>query len=181
MAASTSDRNTDRRASRQPAYPVAAATKIYAGILCALNAAGYVVPAADTAGLRVIGVSQQQVDNTAGANGDLFVQLWRRDDEYNEFLFDNDGTNPLTQADLFKQAYVKDDHTVCVVAGSANKVKAGRFVGFGKNGTDATKVWIEVNHASGLGAPAVTTADGSDAATTQALANALKAAFNGAL
>jgi hypothetical protein len=67
--------------------------------------------------------------------------------------------------------YVEDDHTVART--TTNFVKAGRFMGFGgdPDGSDATKCWIEISPLSSLGWTAVATADGSDAATTQALAN----------
>jgi hypothetical protein len=180
MAAATRDYDTKRRSGSELAWPVAAATKIYGGILIALNAAGFLVAAADTAGLRVCGVSDQLADNSAGANGDILCQLRRQGPQNSQFQFANDATNPVTQADLGKIVYVKDDHTVCVAAGAANLVKAGRFCGFGgdPDGSDATKCWIEIVDLSSLGFAPVATVNGSDAATTQALANALKAALN---
>lgn len=175
MGASTADRNTERRSGEELYLPVAAATKLYLGILAAINSGGFIVAAADTAGLRVIGLTQDQVDNTAGANGDLGVQLRR-----GVFLLDNSTTAALDKDDIGKQCYVEDDHTVAET--STNGVKAGRFLGF-KEGAE-TECWVETPGALGsLGAyaataAAVTTADGSDAATTQALANALKVELN---
>lgn len=175
MAASTADRNTERRSGEELYLPVAAATRIFAGIMAAINSGGYIVPAADTAGLRVIGRSEEQIDNSAGANGDLGIQLRR-----GVFLFDNSTTNALDKDDIGKQCFVEDDHTVAET--STNGVKAGRFLGF-KDG-DETQCWVETPGAIGsLGkyAPtttAIATADGSDAATTQALANATKAKVN---
>ena len=154
---------------------MAATTKLYAGILVAVNASGYVVPAADTAGLVVMGRSEKQVDNSAGANGDLLAQIRR-----GVFLFDNSTTAALDKDDIGKQCFVEDDHTVAET--STNGVKAGRFVGF-KDG-DETQCWVETPGAQGsLGkyspaTTAISTADGSDAATTQALANATKAKVN---
>jgi hypothetical protein len=178
MAASTRDRDTKRRSGREIYWPIAAATKIYGGIMVALNAAGYLVAASDTAALRVAGVSDELKDNTGGANGALSLQLRRQGAENHLFLFANSTANAIVQADLGKVVYVEDDHTVART--TTNFVKAGRFMGFGgdPDGSDATKCWIEISPLSSLGWTAVATADGSDAATTQALANALKASLN---
>jgi hypothetical protein len=178
--AATRDYDTRRRSGSELAWPVALSTKIFGGILVALNASGFMVPAADTAGLRVCGVSDQLADNSSGANGDILCQFRRQGPQNSQFLFTNDATNPVLQADLGKIVYVKDDHTVCVAAGSTNLVKAGRFAGFGgdPDGSDNTKCWIEIVDLSSLGFAPVATVDGSDAATTQTLANALKAKLN---
>ena len=60
MAALTADRDTRERVP-QLRTPVAAA-KIHAGALVALNSDGKAVPAADTAGLIVIGVAQHPAE-----------------------------------------------------------------------------------------------------------------------
>jgi hypothetical protein len=170
MAASTADRNTERRSGEELALPVAAATKIYAGIMVALNAAGYLVAAADTAGLKVIGRSEQQVDNLGGANGALLCHVRR-----GVYLFDNSTTNALDADDLFEDCFVEDDHTVAET--STNGVKAGRFVGFGgdPSGSDVTQCWVEI---FSYPLPKITTADATDLASAVALANAIKAALN---
>ena len=108
--------------------PVAASTTLFAGTLGAANASGYILPASDTAGLRVLGRIEPQpnlsvLDNSAGAAGDVSATIKR-----GVFQLANDATNPVTAAYLGKPVYVKDDSTVCVV--STNKVIAGVFVGF---------------------------------------------------
>ena len=108
--------------------PVAASTTLYAGAIAAVNSSGYIVPAADTAGLRVLGRIEPQpnlsaIDNSAGAAGDLSVTLKR-----GIFQLANDATYPVTAAYLGKPVFVKDDFTVAVA--STNNVVAGVFVGF---------------------------------------------------
>jgi hypothetical protein len=76
----------------------------------------------------------------------------------------------ITQAMVDKIMYVVDDSTVDDAL-NTNGVKAGRLVEY----IGATEGWIEILGTMSLG---ITTADGSDAATTQALANAIKAALN---
>ena len=74
MAALTQDRNTPFKFfQRKHHYKVEGATTIFAGSIVALNAAGFAVPASDTAGLVVIGRAEEQVDNSAGADGDKEV------------------------------------------------------------------------------------------------------------
>ncbi len=77
MAALTKDRATPYRDGIELDFPVAANTKIYAGSLVCANTTGYVVPAADTAGLKFVGVAIEQMDNTGGANGALTIRLRR--------------------------------------------------------------------------------------------------------
>ena len=69
MTALTRDRATPYREGIEVEFPVAAATKIYAGSMVCINAGGYVAPAADTSGYSFAGVAMEQVDNTAGADG----------------------------------------------------------------------------------------------------------------
>jgi hypothetical protein len=77
MAALTKDRATPYRDGIEIEFPVAANSKIYAGSLVCANTSGYAVPAADTAGLRFLGVALEQADNTGGANGAKSVRLRR--------------------------------------------------------------------------------------------------------
>src|SRR3989339_1611977 len=77
MSALTRDRATPYREGIEVEYLVAANTKIYAGSLVCLNAAGYAVPAADTAGYQLAGVALEQVDNSDGSDGGKHVRLRR--------------------------------------------------------------------------------------------------------
>ncbi len=52
--------DTPERAADLVQVPVAAATHLYAGGLAARNAAGNLVPASDTAGLRVVGAHRKR-------------------------------------------------------------------------------------------------------------------------
>ncbi len=95
------------------AYPVAAAAVIYAGTIVMLNAAGHAIGSslAASSGYAAVGVAAKDVNNAAGAAGDLFV------DVENIYYLDNDSTNPITAAHLKRAyVYVVDNHTV----GSSN-------------------------------------------------------------
>lgn len=100
--------------SRTIIAKLAAATTIFKGSLVAVNAAGYVVPASDTAGLTVIGVAQAQVVN-AGAAGAAEVAVVT-----GVFKFANLGADPVVQADMHKAVRVADDNTVRNAGGAAD-------------------------------------------------------------
>lgn len=162
MAAATKDRITSKKMTfGEKAYPVKDATKIFAGTLVAIQADGHAVPASDAASLKVVGVAKDTVDNAAGADGDLDVVV-----ETGLFRF---VASSITQAMVGQMMYVVDDQTFDEALG-ANGVKAGRLLEF----LGVTEGWIWVQP-SGVGAVAP---DGSDLATTQALANELKGIVN---
>lgn len=128
---------TDTRPAGTILVPVAAATKILQGIIVCRNAAGYAVPGSDTANLVVLGVADDEVDNTAGAAGDLSVPVQRN----RAFKLLNDGANPVTIASIGTAgaAVIKDNQTVTVAAGAANDIPVGRPVEIAADG-----VWVEI-------------------------------------
>jgi hypothetical protein len=141
-------RDTQERAGQVIDFPVAAATKLYVGALVALSSTGYLVPASDTAGLKVQGrcegtpppgITGQDVDNSAGANGDLTANVKR-----GVFKYDNSTGDAVTADMAGKSCYVEDDHTVNK-SGGTNKIRAGRVVGIDSDGG----VWIDTT-AKGL-------------------------------
>lgn len=88
-------------------YPVAASTKIYHGGMVALNASGYLVPGSNTAGLAVVGVAEETVDNTSGADGALRCKV-----STGMYKFENSGTKAVEQGDAGRPIFVEDDQTV---------------------------------------------------------------------
>jgi hypothetical protein len=133
MAALTKDRATSYREGVEIDFPVAATTKIYAGSLVCVNASGYAVPAADTAGLKFIGVALQQLDNSSGANGDKSLRIRRTG------VFEFDAAS-ITQAMVGDPMYAVDDHTFDDAAGPTNDVKVGVLVKY----ASATRGWIDI-------------------------------------
>ncbi|NRB19767.1 MAG: hypothetical protein HRU33_20010 [Rhodobacteraceae bacterium] len=71
------------------------------------NAAGYLVKG--VSGLNLIGVGRAEdtIDNTGGANGGDFL-VYRA----GVFRYVNDGTDPITIADIGQVCFVIDDQTV---------------------------------------------------------------------
>jgi len=90
--------------------PVAAATRIFAGSMVALNASGNAIRAITTA-TRVRGVALAEADNTGGAAGDIGVDI-----ERGPFLFRNAASGAVTRAHIGTSVYVVDDNTVGSVA-----------------------------------------------------------------
>ena len=129
------DRNTPRRDGIEIGLPVAASTKIEAGHLVAVTAAGYAVPAGDTAGHVVLGIAQETVDNSAGSAGDLTVLIRRK----NAFKLVNSSTAALVQANVGGSAYVQDSVTLTTAAGATNDVAAGTVIAVESDG-----VWVDI-------------------------------------
>lgn len=123
MSAATTAINTPERAGQFiEGLFVAAEKTVYAGTLGALDADGNVVPASDTAGLIVAGrVEAMPLKDTFKAGESVLLKR-------GVFVFSNSGTNPLTAEQIGKICVVEDDNTVA--ATSANKIGAGRFLGF---------------------------------------------------
>ena len=123
MAAATTPINTPERTGLSAQHDVAASTVIYAGTLVALDASGNAKPASDTANLKVIGVAQETVDNSAGSAGDLKVTV-----KPGIHIVNNAGTNPVTKAHSGKVVFASSDNEVAHT--TTNSIKAGVLRGF---------------------------------------------------
>lgn len=99
---------------------VAANAVFWHGAIVAVNAAGYAVPATDTAALKVIGICWgTTVNNTGGANGALVIDVAEGD-----FEMVNAG-GAVTQASFLKAVYIATDNEVTTAAVAANDIVAG--------------------------------------------------------
>lgn len=114
-------------------FPVAASTHIYVGSLVAVNGSGYVVPASADSSLAVIGVAEEEKDNSGGSAGALALSAIRR----GSHLVANSGTtDAIVDLDIGRPCYVVDDNTVArtsngglrPVAGIVRRVDAGGLV-----------------------------------------------------
>lgn len=114
---------------KQVDLPVAAAALIELGNMAAVNAAGYLVPAADTTGLKVVGVASETADNTQGLDGAMTVRVLRNQ----SFLLENSG---LTQANVGADVYVADGVTVKATGNAA----AGKCLAV--SDSEGAQVWI---------------------------------------
>lgn len=135
MTAIAAERDTQRRQGDRAAYPVLAATKVLAGTIVALTAAGYAQGGAVATTLKAVGVADETADNTAGASGDIKVPV--RNDGW--FRFSNSAAGDLiTIADIGNNCYIVDNQTVAKTDGAATRSVAGKI-----RDVDAAGVWIE--------------------------------------
>ena len=131
----TKDRDTQRREGVQNNDPVAAATRIFAGSLVCLNAAGFAVPGATATTLTARGRAEEHVDNRDGAAGDLKVETRR-----GVFRFDNSAAaDEITRADILSECYIVDDQTVAKTNGTSTRSVAGII-----QDVDEAGVWVEI-------------------------------------
>lgn len=135
MAAATADRKLRLQGDIRRTFlgKMAATTKIYAGTIVAKNAAGNVLPASDTAALKVLGVALETVDNTGAASAKS-IQLGT-----GVFEFENVG-GAIVLASHGALCYVADDNGVSTAAAMTNDIVAGLVVDF-----TTTKVFVDID------------------------------------
>jgi hypothetical protein len=140
MPASTTPVNTNESTGQGFAnVPIAAGIILNAGALAAANAAGAATPAADAAGLRLLGVVQQAPLQSQFDSLQTYGPATGVDAKRGIFVFANSTTSPVVQGDLGSDVYVQDDQTVA--HSSTHSLVAGVFLGF-YNG-DATQVIVD--------------------------------------
>lgn len=133
MTAATKNRNTPERTGFRRGYSVGAAVHCYAGTIAVLNATGYAVPATTATGLVAVGRFAAEVDNSAGADGDLTVEV-----ERGIFRFANSAdADEIAITDVGSLCYLVDDQTVALTDGTSTRSVAGRI-----DHVDADGVWV---------------------------------------
>jgi hypothetical protein len=137
MTALSKDRNTQRKDGEQIPAPVKGSTVVYGGSLTAVNAAGYLVPGADTAGLIFHGIADDRGDNSAGADGAVVIRVTRRG------LFRFASASALTRANVGDNVFLKDDQTVALTADVAQKI----FCGIIAEVEGANDCWVDIEPA----------------------------------
>lgn len=136
MVATTKNRNTPTRAGFRRAHPVAADVLCHAGAIGAMNAAGYVAPATEAAGLVALGVFHAFVDNTGGANGDAVVEI-----ERGYFHFANSAAaDEIALTDIGQVCYLVDDQTVALTSDDGGRSIAGII-----DDVDEHGVWVLID------------------------------------
>lgn len=129
-----SDRMTERKEGLLLALLVAASTAIEGGKMVGVNGNGYLVEAADAASVRVLGVADQAVNNSSGADGAARCRVYSG----SIFKLKNSSTNAVDVADAGTLCFVEDDETVADAAGTKGIV-AGRVVEVVADG-----VWVQI-------------------------------------
>lgn len=102
-------------------FPVEDNVKIYSGAFVMVNTSGYLIPGADTASCRFMGVADQTVDNTVTGHtqGGKTCRIRRRG-------IISTAASGLAQTSVGQPAYLTDDQTIALI--STNHVWAGTIV-----------------------------------------------------
>lgn len=161
MTALTASRKVDIIAGASSRYRVAKVSggvKIYKGGFVCRGSDTYAVPGANTAGLVVLGLAQETVDNTSGADGDLEVRYLTGVSA----AFKNDGTNAVSQAHVGLPVWLQDDQTVRGTPGN------GVLAGLCESIDSAGQVFVYVGGEVGAVVEPITLSYDHAAATTDA-------------
>lgn len=118
--------------------------KIYKGANIAVNSQGFAVPMSHTgSSYKSIGVANETVDNTAGANGDKSVNVTKS----GTFVFKAASGYTPGQADIGKEVYAVTDWEVQVsTAGLTNLYKIGTIVAVETTSTGVAGVRVRVSN-----------------------------------
>lgn len=114
--------------------PAEEATTHYQATLVFVNAAGYAVPTTGSGANRFGGVAVENVDNSAGADGDKNVEVYKKG------VFELPGSG-FTQADVGKDAYASDNFTVSANPLLASGVRIGQIDRY----ISSTKVAVRID------------------------------------
>lgn len=138
MTAAIADRNTIRRDGSVFEFSVKAATKIFAGTMVAIDSAtNLAIPGKTATGLKSVGVCQAFTDNSAGADGDIKVRLFRGPETL--FRMANSSAGDLIAlGDIGTDCYMVDDQTVAKTSATATRSIAGKI-----RDVDSGGVWVE--------------------------------------
>jgi hypothetical protein len=139
--------------------PVINGDCIYGGSFVCVNAAGYALPGADTAGLIFMGIATERADNTSGALGAIKVPVRRRG------LIKATLGTAITIANVGDNVFLVDDESVDVTAQTTNDIFCGIITEF----IDTTHAMIDIEPAIRQADVATHIADASAAHAASAI------------
>jgi len=114
-------------------------TTIELGKMVSINATGYAIEGVLTAGTACIGVARETADNSAGASGDITVEV----ETGQAAWMDNSVANAIAITDIGHSCYVEDDETIRAYVGGGVNVRAGRVLAY--NATDGVLVYFDTS------------------------------------
>lgn len=132
-------RNTPRMISPfdfEPPLKIAANAKGEQGTFAVISG-GYAAPGSTALNLIAVGRFKKTVDNTGGAAGAKDAPV-----ESGIFQWDNSGGDAIAAADVGKDCFIVDEHTVAKTDGGGTRSRAGKVIA-----VDADGVWVQ----SGIG------------------------------
>ena len=129
-----------------PPLPVAAATIILQGVMVAINLAGYLVEASADPTLRVLGRSEEYVDNSAGTAGAKSCKVRR-----GVFGWTNSGTTQaLADLHIGRMCFAVDNQTVALRNPTGVYPVAGRIYDVDADGKVYVEHGVESDQPSGV-------------------------------
>ena len=133
------DLDVPSREGRRASYGVLNGVMIYDGAVVVKDASGYAKPGLTATGLVVLGVADDQADNTAGQDGDIDVPVL-----LGTFRLQNSTDSDLiTLADIGNACFLVDDETVAKTSGTNTRSVAGKIADVDDDG-----VWVEMPSAT---------------------------------
>ncbi len=158
FGALAADKKLEYKEGVEVPVPVKTATEIFAGSFLCVDATGWGVPGADTAGLIFQGVSRTYVPSTSG-NGAATAIARRRG------LIKTTLGTAITQANVGDNVFLVDDQTVDLIGNVSN----GIFCGVIAEYVDTTHAFIDIEPAIRQADVATHIADGSGAHAASAI------------
>ncbi len=118
---SGSDRQTPRRELGLISVKVKANAVILAGHIVVAGSTGFAEPGKTATGLTYLGIADETIDNTGGADGDVSILVRT----HAAFLLDNLGSDAVDQSLVGKKCYIHDSTTVCKTSATNTKSECG--------------------------------------------------------
>ena len=134
QGALSADRAVEATGTSSVAYSMAAVHIYNGALVCVTSATGYATNCSATAGIVVVGVALENIDNSAGNAGDKTIRVAA--DKI--FKFYNDSSHPVVITGVGGLAYIADNQTVGTSAES-NSIVAGIVQRF-----TSTYVWVYI-------------------------------------
>lgn len=155
----SADKTTEYTEGVDLSIPVDDGDKIYAGAMVCVNAAGYAVVGADTAGLIFMGIAREQADNSLGLDGAINVTVRRRG------LFKMAFHTAISIANVGDNVFIYDDEAVDVAGNVTHDIFVGIIAGY----IDTTHAWVDIEPAIRQADVAAHIADASGAHAASAI------------
>lgn len=133
MTALSAPRPVTERSGLASTVPVAAATTLWQGGIVVMEG-GVAKPGKTATGLVVLGITEETVDNAAGAAGAKSVTARR-----GCFRFVNLAADPVTAADVGQDVWLVDDQTIAKTSGTSTRSVAGKLID-----VDAVGAWVRL-------------------------------------
>lgn len=137
LGALSADKKIEYTEGVEVPFDVLNAVVIYGGSHVCVNANGYAVPGADTAGLIYVGEALERVDNTLGSAGDKKVVVRRRG------LVRMTFQTAISIANVGDNVFLYDDDKVDLAGNVTNDIFCGIIAGY----IDTTHAWVDIEPA----------------------------------